>query len=170
MPLELETKDIVLRDIQENDLPVLCEIYGSTRTEELERGTNWNDEQKKYFIEQQFFAQHEYYQKNYIGAKFYIIEKKGFTIGRLYIDFFFEKKGIRIIDITLLPNWRKKNIGSAILEEIIKKAAQKNMVVTIHVESFNPAMNLYKRLGFNKISETNGVYHLMEWSPNKIKQ
>jgi hypothetical protein len=26
-------------------------------------------------------------------------------------------------------------------------------------------MNLYKRLGFIKISETNGVYHLMEWSP-----
>ncbi len=60
------------------------------------------------FIEQQFFAQHEYYQKNYIGAKFYIIEKENTTIGRLYIDFFFENKGIRIIDITLLPDWRKK--------------------------------------------------------------
>ncbi len=83
----------------------------------------------------------------------------------MYIDFFFEKKGIRIIDITLLPNWRKKNIGSSILAAIIKKAALKNMNVSIHVESFNPAMNLYKRLGFTKISETNGVYHLMEWSP-----
>lgn len=163
--MNLDIKDIILRDIHQNDLPILCEIYGSTRTEELERGTNWNEEQKKFFIEQQFFAQHEYYQSNYTGAKFYIIEKENVIIGRLYIDFFFEKKGIRIIDITLLPYWRQKEIGSAILGEIMKKAAIKNINVSIHVESFNPAMNLYKRLGFIKISETNGVYHLMEWRP-----
>jgi GNAT superfamily N-acetyltransferase len=163
--LDLEIKDISLRDIQKSDLPILCEIYGSTRKEELEKGTNWSEEQKRIFIEHQFFAQHEYYQKNYIGAKFYIIEKKNNVIGRLYIDFFFEKKGIRIIDITLLPNWRKKEIGSSILKEITEKAAVNQMKVSIHVESFNPAMNLYKRLGFTKISETNGVYHLMEWSP-----
>lgn len=161
--MDLDIKDISLRGIQENDLTDLCKIYGSTRIEELEKGTNWNEEQKKIFIEQQFFAQHEYYQKNYIGADFYIIEKENVIIGRLYIDFFFEKKDIRIIDITLLPNWRKKNIGSSILKEISKKAAINNLNVTIHVESFNPAMDLYKRLGFTKINETNGVYHLMEW-------
>ncbi len=164
--LDLEVKDISLRDIQDSDLAVLCKIYGSTRTEELEKGTNWSDEQKNIFIEHQFSAQHEYYQKNYIGAKFYIIEKDNVTIGRLYIDFFFEKKGIRIIDITLLPDWRDKNIGSSILKEILEKAAKEKLKVTIHVESFNPAMNLYKKLGFIKISETNGIYHLMEWSPN----
>ncbi len=164
--LDLEIKGIGLRDIQDSDLAVLCKIYGSTRTEELEKGTNWNDEQKNIFIEHQFSAQHEYYQKNYIGAKFYIIEKDNVTIGRLYIDFFFEKKGIRIIDITLLPDWRDKNIGSSILKEILEKAAKEKLKVTIHVESFNPAMNLYKKLGFIKISETNGIYHLMEWSPN----
>lgn len=163
--MNLEIKEISLRDIQETDLAILCEIYGSTRTEELERGTVWNEEQKRIFIEHQFSAQHEYYQKNYTNAKFYIIEKDNVTIGRLYIDFFFEQKGIRIIDITLLPEWRKKNIGSSILEEILKKAKTANLNVTIHVESFNPAMNLYKKLGFTKISETNGVYHLMEWRP-----
>ena len=163
--MDLNIKNVNLRGIQNNDLPVLCKIYGSTRTEELDQGTNWNQEQKQFFIEQQFFAQHEYYQNNYTGAKFYIIEKENIVIGRLYIDFFFEKKGFRIIDITLLPEWRKKNIGSLILNEIIKKASEENMKVSIHVESFNPAMNLYKRLGFIKISETNGVYHLMEWSP-----
>lgn len=90
--MELHIKDISLREIQESDLPVLCKIYGSTRTEELEKGTDWNEEQKQFFIEHQFTAQHEYYQKNYIDAKFYIIEKENAIIGRLYIDFFFEKK------------------------------------------------------------------------------
>lgn len=162
--MELDLKDISLRDINESDLPLLCTIYGTTRIEELNRGTNWTDEVKKMFIEQQFFAQHTYYQDNYKNAKFYIIEKENVTIGRLYIDFFFEEKSIQIIDITLLPEWRKKNIGSSILNEIIKKADENNLKVSIHVETFNPAMQLYKRLGFEKISETNGVYHLMEWS------
>lgn len=162
--MDLNLKDCSLREIQESDLTDLCKIYGSTRTEELEKGTNWSNEVKKVFIEQQFFAQHEYYQKNYLGANFYIIEKENVTVGRLYIDYFFEQKGIRIIDITLLPEWRKKNIGSSILNEIINKAAENNLNITIHVETFNPAMELYKRLGFVKISETNGVYHLMEWS------
>ncbi|MFD2942285.1 GNAT family N-acetyltransferase [Flavobacterium notoginsengisoli] len=165
--MELKIKDTILRDIQSYDLPILCEIYGSTRKEELDKGTNWNDEQKRLFIEHQFSAQHEYYQKNYLGAKFYIIEKENITIGRLYIDFFFEQKGIRIIDITILPQWRNKSIGSSVLNEILNKAANNNLNVTIHVESFNPAMELYKRLGFKKISETNGVYHLMEWNSAK---
>lgn len=165
--MNLEIENITHRDIQESDLSILCKIYGSTRTEELENGTDWSDEQKNIFIEHQFSAQHEYYQKNYLGAKFYIIEKENTTVGRLYIDFFFEQKGVRIIDITLLPQWRGKNIGSSILKEIIQKAALANRNITIHVESFNPAMELYKRLGFKKISETNGVYHLMEWSPQR---
>lgn len=165
--MELSVKDISFSYIKESDLTQLCEIYGSTRTEELEKGTNWTDEIKKRFIEQQFFAQHEYYQKNYIGAKFYIIKKDHVTIGRLYIDYHFEKRGIRIIDIALLPNWRNKNIGSSILKEVLKKAALNKQNVSIHVESFNPAMELYKRLGFEKISETNGVYHLLEWSPQR---
>ena len=39
----------------------------------------------------------------------------------------------------------------------------------IHVEHNNPAMRLYKRLGFRKIDD-NGIYHLMEWSPEGSKE
>ncbi|WP_276379306.1 GNAT family N-acetyltransferase [Flavobacterium sp. H4147] len=167
--MNLDIQDIKFRDINENDIALLREIYGSTRKEELEKGTNWNDEQKRLFIEHQFSAQHEYYQKNYLGGKFYVIEKKNIPVGRLYIDYFFENKGVRIIDITILPEWRNQSIGSSILKEILKKAADSNLSVTIHVETFNPAMELYKRLGFIKISETNGVYHLMEWRSKQIE-
>lgn len=160
----LEIKDILFRDIQESDTNLLCEIYGSTRKEELDKVTNWNEDQKKFFIEQQFSAQHQYYQQNFLNTKFYIIEKENIPIGRLYIDFFFEKKDVRIIDITLLPEWRNKSIGSSILKEILNKAANSNLNVKIHVEVFNPAMELYKRLGFKKINETNEIYHFMEWN------
>jgi len=40
--------------------------------------------------------------------------------------------------------------------------------VTIHVESFNPALSLYRRLGFEHV-DTNGVYYLMRWTPPQVK-
>lgn len=162
--MELVIENIKLRAIQESDLRDLCIIYGSTRIDELDRGTDWNEEQKKMFIEQQFFAQHRYYQDNYKDANFYILEKENSIIGRLYIDYSFEQKIIHIIDITLLPDWQKQSIGTTILNKVIKQAEDKNFNINIHVETFNPAMALYKRLGFVKVSETNGVYHLLEWS------
>ncbi|MDQ6530989.1 GNAT family N-acetyltransferase [Flavobacterium sp. LHD-85] len=164
--MNLEIKNISFRDILESDKTLLREMYGSTRQEELDKGTNWNDEQKKLFIDQQFSVQHEYYQKNFLDAKFYIIENEKVPVGRLYIDFVSENESVKVIDIAILPEWRNKNIGSSILNEILKKAGSNNLKVSIHVEAFNPAMNLYKRLGFKKISETNGVYHLMEWNSN----
>ena len=163
--IKLNDKLLSLRPIQDEDLVVLNEIYGSTREEELKQVTNWSEEQKKDFIAQQFMAQLIYYQKNYVGATFHIIQKNKEPIGRLYIHENFQEKGIRIIDITVLPKWQKQGFGKSILEAIIMKAQELKRAVTIHVESFNPAMNLYKKLGFQKISETNGVYYLMEKTP-----
>ena len=163
MIVEMNDTSISLHLIQEEDLMVLSEIYGSTREKELQQVVGWNDEQKKAFVLQQFMAQHEYYQKNYTGAAFYVIQKNKIAIGRLYIHENFQEKGVRIIDITILPNWQNKGVGSSILKDILAKASKLNRTVSIHVETFNPAMKLYKNLDFKKISETNGVYHLLEW-------
>ena len=164
MTIELTDKTISLRPIQDEDLMVLNEIYGSTREEELKQVTNWTLQEKQAFVLQQFMAQHEYYQKNYIGAGFYLIVKNKTPIGRLYIHENYQEESIRIIDIALLPNWQKKGIGRGILEDILAKGNSLKRNVSIHVEAFNPAKHLYERLGFEKISETNGVYHLMQWN------
>ena len=164
MTIELTDKTISLRPIQDEDLMVLNEIYGSTREEELKQVTNWTLQEKQAFVLQQFMAQHEYYQKNYIGAGFYLIVKNKTPIGRLYIHENYQEESIRIIDIALLPNWQKKGIGRGILEDILAKGNSLKRNVSIHVEAFNPAKHLYERLRFEKISETNGVYHLMQWN------
>lgn len=168
MVLELTNKLLSLRAIQDDDLMVLNDIYSSTREEELKQVTHWSNEQKKAFLTQQFLAQHQYYQKNYEGAAFYVVEKNQEVIGRLYIHPNFQEKGVRIVDIALLPMWQNQGIGRGILQDILKSAQKIGKPVTIHVESFNPAKSLYERLGFKKISETNGVYHLMEWKATDV--
>ena len=163
MSMKLNDSSISLRLFSENDIGFLKKVYFSTREEELKQVPDWSDEMKIAFLTQQFEAQHNYYQKNYVGAAFYVIEKNNEEAGRLYYQENFED-GIRIIDIALLPKFQKKGIGSEILKGIFERAKQIEKDVTIHVESFNPAMKLYKRLGFKKISETNGVYHLLQWN------
>lgn len=163
MIVKLTDLSLSLRPIQDEDLSVLCKIYGSSREKELQQVSNWTLEQKQAFVEQQFLAQHEYYQKNYIGAGFYVIKKSEEVVGRLYIHQNFQGNGIRIIDIALLPDWQNLGIGKSILNDVLKEAEVLAKPVSIHVESFNPAKKLYESLGFKKISETNGVYHLMEW-------
>jgi len=161
--MKLTNTTVALRHILPGDIPFLMEIYASTRQAEMERISFWTDLMKTEFLNSQFKAQHEYYQKNYIGANFWVIEFENKTIGRLYLHDNFQGKGMRIIDISLLPEYRNRGLGQGIFKDIMKRAANLNIPLTIHVEAFNPAKNLYTRLGFETISETNGIYHLMEW-------
>jgi GNAT superfamily N-acetyltransferase len=163
MNINFKNSDVSLRLFSERDIPFLKKVYFSTREEELKQVEDWTDEMKTIFLTQQFNAQHEYYQKNYIGANFLVIEHHEKDVGRLYFHEDFQG-GIRIIDIALLPNFQKKGIGTEVLKGIFERAKVIEKAVTIHVESFNPAMQLYQRLGFQKISETNGVYHLLQWN------
>jgi ribosomal protein S18 acetylase RimI-like enzyme len=123
---------------------------------------DWNEQQKKDFLDMQFAAQHKHYQEFYPDTEFDIIEMDGNPIGRLYLDH--RSDEIRIVDIALLPEYRGQGIGSHYLGRIQSEAQEKGIPVRIHVENFNPAMRLYLRLGYRQV-DTNGVYHLMEWLP-----
>jgi ribosomal protein S18 acetylase RimI-like enzyme len=85
----------------------------------------------------------------------------GEAIGRLYIDRW--PRDHCIIDIAFLPEHRRHGLGAALLADLLDEAAAAGKAVTIHVEKFNPAMRLYRRLGF-KTEEEHGVYDLMRWT------
>jgi GNAT superfamily N-acetyltransferase len=147
---------------ESGDLAFLGELYASTRREEVAQ-TGWTVAQIEAFLASQFEAQHRYYRDHYASAEFLVIlSESGEEIGRLYLDEWEEE--FRIVDIALLPAWRGKGIGSRILQEVISRARKKGKAVSIHVEQFNPAMSLYKRLGFENVSE-DGVYYLMTLTP-----
>lgn len=152
---------VTLRPITGDDLALLAQIYASTRAEELAQ-TDWTDEQKAAFLRQQFDAQHQYYQANYPGAQFQMVEEAGAPIGRLYVDRWEDQ--IRIMDVALLPAYRGRGVGTQLLEQILAEGRQLQLPVTIHVERFNPALRLYERLGF-RVEEDKGVYLFLKWTP-----
>ena len=153
---------VSFRPIQPDDMELLFRVYRSTREEELAMVVDWTAEQKDAFVRQQFEAQHAWYQEHYEGAQFDVILVDGQPAGRLYVHRRLNE--IRLVDITLLPEYRKGGFGTSILRDLLAEGEAAGKPVTIHVEIYNPAMRLYERLGFRPIEER-GPYRLMEWRP-----
>jgi ribosomal protein S18 acetylase RimI-like enzyme len=152
---------LTFRSITDADLPFLARVYASTRAEELATVVGWNDEQRAAFVDQQFRAQHAHYQKYYPEADWLVTSHAGRDVGRLYIERWPTQH--RIIDIAFLPEHRGRGFGEALLRDLMEEAAAAGKDVSIHVEKYNPAMRLYRRLGF-KVEEDKGVYDLMRWA------
>jgi ribosomal protein S18 acetylase RimI-like enzyme len=157
---------VTFRPIAPDDMDLLLRVYRSTREEELAMVVDWTDEQKDAFVRSQFEAQHAWYRDHYGGAQFDVILVDGVPAGRLYVHR--RDREIRLVDITLLPEFRAGGVGTSLLRDLLAEGETAGKPVTIHVEVFNPAMRLYERLGFSPIEER-GPYRLMEWKPSQLK-
>jgi ribosomal protein S18 acetylase RimI-like enzyme len=154
-----------LRPICEADMPLLQRIYASTRAAEM-AAVPWDAAAKSAFVQMQFDAQHKHYSRHYADAQFCVAEAGAgalcVPVGRLYV---WRRPGaIHVVEITILPEFRQRGYGTQLLQTLQREAAEAGgaCVVSIHVEHGNPALSLYQRLGFQKISE-NGMHDLMEW-------
>ena len=156
-------RGLMFRPIADADLPFLAQVYASTRSEEL-ADVPMSDAQKASFLAEQFRLQHAHYQKYYPEADWLVAMRGGENIGRLYVEHWPTQH--RIIDIAFLPAHRGKGFGEALLRDLMDEAAAVGKDVSIHVEKHNPAMRLYRRLGF-ATEEDKGVYDLMRWTSAK---
>lgn len=154
---------ITLRPTLPDDQEFLFQVYASTREDEMAR-VDWDDDQKERFLRMQFSAQDTYYRENYPGFDFQIILVNGQSAGRLYLHR--RQAEIRIMDIVLLPEFRSRGIGTELLRKVLAEGEESKLAVTIHVERFNPALCLYRRLGF-QLEEDKGVYLFLKWMPGQ---
>ena len=152
---------VTYRTMREDDLSFIAALYASTRTEEL-AVTGWPDEVKSAFLEQQHRAQHHFYQGNYPGAEWLIVERDGAAVGRLYLQQ--RETDIRLIDIALLPAHRRAGIGGAMIGDLLEWAGGLGKSISLHVEPNNPVRPLYVRVGFESLG-LNGAYEAMLWKP-----
>ena len=149
-----------LRPATADDTEFLRAVYAGTRTEELAL-TDWSDAQKAAFCRQQFDAQDNHYRAHYPTSEFLEIENGTESIGRLYVDRW--EKEIRVMDISILPEFRGAGVGTQLLRELHDEARAAGKSLCIHVEKFNPALRLHERLGLKPI-EDKGVFLLMSWT------
>src|SRR5712664_2086303 len=104
-----------LRPVSLDDQAFLFQVYASTRLEEVAL-VPWNDEQKQAFLQMQFNAQTQSYQREFPGAEYLVILHDGVPAGRLTIER--SDKAILLIDIALLPAYRNFGIGSGLIQDL----------------------------------------------------
>lgn len=150
----------VLSCVKDFDDLFLLEAYASTRLDEMAIMA-WTDEQKQDFLKMQLQAQHDYYRAKFPDADYQIVNLDEKQIGRLYVAR--TAKEIKILDITVLPEFRGRGIGTKLVRDILEEAAADGKSVEIYIESFNPSANLFSRLGFQTAGEE-GVHVLWRWN------
>lgn len=150
----MRSSDIHLRPAEEADLNFLRRLYATTRAEEMTL-SGWDRPTIDAFLAQQFDAQHRYYQEHYQGSDFALICHKNLAIGRLYV--FRGPTTINLIDISLLPEWRGKGIGTHYLTALVDEADTAKKSMRLFVEPTNPARHLYQRFGFS-VNGSNHIY------------
>lgn len=149
--------NISLRQATPDDEPFLLDLYGSTRDEEL-AGLDWDDNQKRTFIRMQFLVR----ERSYPRGDDRIILMNGLSIGRMLVNR--SDSAILLTDIALLTEYRNAGIGTGLIRELIKEAAESAKPLHLHVLETSPAVRLYERLGFARLG-TDAAYLEMKWDP-----
>jgi len=154
-------QEVALRPATPEDRAFLLSVYAAARAAELDQVT-WPPGARETFLEMQFNAQDGEYHRLNPHASFDVVVVAGEPAGRLYVD---RRPGeLRVIDISLLPAFRGRGLGGALLAGLQAEAAAEGGVVSLQVDRFNPAARLYERLGFEQVEDL-GVYRCLEWRP-----
>jgi GNAT superfamily N-acetyltransferase len=125
---------------------VLLAVYASTRALELS-ALGWPGPEAKAFARMQFGAQLRHYGSVYPNADHYVVSVGGAPAGRLIVDR--SVREVLIIDIALLPQFRRAGVGRELIERVIDEAATNHLPVRCHVVSGNQdALRFWQRLGF----------------------
>lgn len=157
-----EATRVALRPAEDADRAFLAQVYASTREAEL-AAVPFTAEQKAAFLEQQFAAQTRHY-ATYADTTFDVVLVDGVPAGRLIVGHWPERE--HIADISLLPDFRGRGIGTALLQQVLIGADRRGLPTTIQVERINPAQRLYARLGFRPVGPDNDpVHRFLERAP-----
>jgi len=153
---------IMLRPVASSDDEFLLSVYASTRAQEMAM-VPWSAEQKEIFVRAQFAAQNQHYAAEHPQANHDIVCRNGIAVGRVYVAR--NPDALHILDITILPQYRGAGTGSTVLRRLMEEGADAAKPVTIYVESFNPSLALFRKLGFEPVSES-GFHQLLRWDRN----
>lgn len=146
--------DIGRRPATDSDEDFLFQVFFATRAGSL-AAANLSDAQIRQLMEIQFRAQRQHYRARHPDAEIVIVEIGGEPIGYLNVES--TEKRIVLVDIALLPAARRRGNGTRLLLDLFREADARGLSVVAHVETTNPARRLYRRMGFDEVSD-DGAY------------
>jgi ribosomal protein S18 acetylase RimI-like enzyme len=155
------SRHMFLRTAAANESEFLIRAYASTRAEEM-AAWGWNPAQQASFIQMQFHARRRGYAASYPSADTSVIFLNDVPVGSLTT--FRGAREIRLLDISLLAEYRGQGIGGELIGILISEATSVKSAVRLSVVRGNRAVGLYERLGF-VATGGDAVYCEMEYLP-----
>jgi len=154
-------ESITLRPATEDDQDFLLSLFKSSRGDDL-RGLGWSEERIGEFLAMQYEAQQNFVTTDHPKLNDQIVLADGTPVGHLAVEQ--RPNEIRIVDLSLLPDYRNRGTGVMLIQELQTQATAAKRPLRLQVIRFNRAVGLFERLGFRRTSET-GTHFQMEWLP-----
>jgi ribosomal protein S18 acetylase RimI-like enzyme len=152
--------NISLRRAEAADARFLEAVYADSRRDELGL-FGWTREQEDAFFKMQFDMQTRAYRMQFPDAAQNIICLGEKPVGRLIV-----KRGereIRLIDISILAEFRGRGIGNFLIEKLKTEAVSGKVLVLQVLKTNEQAKRFYARLGLTVAGESD-LYYVMKWS------
>jgi GNAT superfamily N-acetyltransferase len=155
------TERIALRPVvMPDDEEFLKAVYATTRDDV--KYLPFDEAGKQAFILMQYTAQRDHYAAHYKDAHSFIVLYDGKPAGRHLV--YYGEEDIRLVDTVIIPEFQNLGIGTILFKDAFREAEEMGLPCVLHVIKESPAIQLYKRLGFQVTGEI-GIHDRMEWRP-----
>jgi ribosomal protein S18 acetylase RimI-like enzyme len=144
---EALSTSIGFRDVTREDLEFLYQMHVATMRDYVDQTWGWNNS-----------FQEKVFQDRFDPLELQMITFDHIDIG--VISLLKKKEEIFLRAIEILPQYQNRGISTWIINNIIQEAELYKLPVILYVLKVNPAQNLYKRHGFNVVSETTTHYFM----------
>ena len=132
---------ITFRQIKIKDFEFLWQMHNAALKNFIAATWGWNEALQRRFFTESFSME-----------KGKIIVADGKDAGFIWTS---EKESeITLVSIRLLPEFQNRGIGTKLIKDLIDESETKNKPVGLQVLKVNPARNLYEKLGFRVVAET----------------
>ena len=123
-----------------------------------------DDRMKTQLLRMQYSAMTQSYRASFPDASFAIITMDGAPIGRLITDVTQDR--LHIVLVAFLPDWRHRNLGSALMRQVLTQARTRGLTCEATVALDNiPSRRLWARLDFIERSrDAANVILIRSWS------
>lgn len=139
--------DLRLRPYQVEDFNFVRQLYFETMRWAIERTFGWDQVQQEANFDQWF---------NPDEVSIVVVDEVDFG----WIQHRSEDGGIFLGSIYIAPRMQRKGIGTRVIQMILDLAGQQRRPMTLAVMKINPALALYKRLGFKITHEDEHKFYM----------